>query len=279
MPSLRVAHDAGAARIVVVDSFTHCDERVGGRDVIVAGSFAGALSFGFVLPRGARGLIAHAAGVGKDGAGISGLSLAESVSLPAAAVQTLSARLGDGDSVLREGVLGHVNAVARSLGVRIGMSTLAAAHLMLEAAPGRPLPDAAVVDRNQHVALETPRGRVMLLGSTSFATTANRRDVLCAGSHGGRVNALPLLPIRPRAVICFDGGLAKERSGLSGLPVCDEAGIAAATVDVGSARIGEPLSLWETGVISAGNQLAIRAGVTVGQPAQQAARAMLAACP
>ena len=44
--------------------------------VVVAGSFAGALAFGFALERGVRGLVAHAAGVGRDGAGISGLPVA-----------------------------------------------------------------------------------------------------------------------------------------------------------------------------------------------------------
>ena len=43
------------------------------RDVVVVGSFADAMSLGFGLEIGVRGLIAHDAGVGRDGAGVSGL--------------------------------------------------------------------------------------------------------------------------------------------------------------------------------------------------------------
>ena len=98
---MRIAVASGLARIVVLDSLTHCDARVTTRDVVVAGSFAGALAFGFALERGVRGLIAHAAGVGRDGAGISGLPVADRLGVPAAAVETGSARLGDGWSVWR----------------------------------------------------------------------------------------------------------------------------------------------------------------------------------
>lgn len=267
---------ADGRRIVVADSFTHCGDRAGRSDVIVAGSFAGALSFGFVLPGGARGLIAHAAGIGKARAGISGLPLAERYSVPAAAVETMSARLGDGESVFAEGVIGHANGAAQRLGVRAGMAARQAAGLMLVAAPGRPLPDAMAIDRAPRVVAEAPAGRIVLLGSTSFAEPGNRQDVLCVGSHGGRVNVQPLLAMPPRGVLCFDGGLAKDRSGIGGLPIYDQAGIAAAAVDVMSACIGDPQSLWETGVISAVNELAARRGVAPGQPAQAAAHRLLA---
>ena len=74
---MRTAAASGPDRIVVLDSLTQCDGRVTPRDVVVAGSFAGALAFGFALERGVRGLVAHAAGVGRDRAGISGLPIAD----------------------------------------------------------------------------------------------------------------------------------------------------------------------------------------------------------
>jgi hypothetical protein len=272
-----MATAAGGGRIVVTDSFTHCETGVGAADVIVAGSFAGALSFGFVLPRGARGLIAHAAGIGRERAGISGLPLADRCSVPAAAVDTMSARLGEGDSVYADGVVSHVNATAQALGIGPGMGARTAAGLMLGAPAGRPLPEAIAIDRGPHVVEATSAGRIVLLGSTSFATPDNRRDVLGVGSHGGRVNVQPLLPMPPRGVLCFDGGMARDRSGVSGLPLYDEAGIAAAAVDVMSACIGSPQSLWATGVISAVNARAARLGAAVGQAAATAARHLLAA--
>jgi hypothetical protein len=81
--------------------------------------------------------------------------------------------------------------------------------------------------------------------------------------------------VRPRGALLYDGGVARDRSGVSGLSVLDAAGIAAAAVGADSARIGDPASLWETGVVSACNLAAEARGVRIGQPAREAARAML----
>lgn len=263
-------------RLLVTDSVTLCGDHVDGAVVVVAGSFAGALSFGFVLPRGPRGLIAHDAGVGLDGAGISGLPLADRCGVPAAAVATMSARLGDGRSVLEDGVLSHVNGRAAALGLRPGLRAADAARRLLAAPPGRPAPRVSV-DRGARVVLDTPGGRVVLLASTSFAGAGHARDVIVVGSHGGRVNARPLLALRPRGVVANDGGMARDGSGADGLPRLDEAGIAAATVAAATARIGDPESTWQTGVLSAVNEAAARLGAAPGQAAREAARLILTA--
>src|SRR2546425_11869448 len=103
-----------SARIVVLDSVTQCAGRVQAGDVLVAGSFAGALSLGMALPFGIRGLIAHAAGVGKDEAGISALAVADRLGLPPAAVEAMSARIGDGPSGHDGGVSSPVHAAGRA---------------------------------------------------------------------------------------------------------------------------------------------------------------------
>jgi hypothetical protein len=271
---VRIAAASGPDRIVVLDSLTHCDARVTPRDVVVAGSFAGALAFGFALERGVRGLVAHAAGVGRDGAGISGLPLADRLGIPAAAVETDSARLGDGWSVWTDGVVAHANATATALGVNVKQPAADAARAMLTSAPGVAAP-VPLVDRRQRVVAEAGGGRIVLMDSMSFAGPANRADVLCAGSHGGRVNVERLLTVRPRGAFFNDGGGARDASGLSGLAALDEVGVAAACVDAMSARIGDPASTYADGVVSAVNQTARRAGVAVGQTAVEAARRML----
>jgi hypothetical protein len=270
---LAIVVDAAGARIVVTDSVTFCDERVGPTDVVVAGSFAGAISLGFVLERGVRGLVAHEAGPGRDAAGISGLPLADRLGVPAAAVETMSARIGDGASVMDDGVVSHANAHAATLGVRPGLAAAVAARLMLAGAPGRPA--GPLVDRAPRIALATAHGRVVLAGSMSFCDARHRGDVVCAGSHGGRVNTTPVLAIGPRGAVFNDGGMARDRSGVSGLPALDAAGIAAAAVASESARIGDPDSMWTTGVLSAVNDRALACGVRVGQTVQEAARRLL----
>jgi hypothetical protein len=145
---------------------------------------------------------------------------------------------------------------------------------MLAAPPGVPSPE-PIVDRRQRVVLETIAGRVVLVDSMLFAGHHNRTDVICAGSHGGRVNMTRALEIRPRGALFSDGGGAREDSGINGLPLLDAADVAAAAVDARRARIGDPASTWADGVISAMNDTARRAGVTLDQPAGAAARAML----
>jgi hypothetical protein len=271
---VHIAAASGLDRVVVLDSLTHCDARVTTRDVVVSGSFAGALAFGFALERGVRGLVAHAAGVGRDAAGISGLSLADGFGIPAAAVETTSARLGDGWSVWRDGVVAHVNARAAGLGVFTAQPAAAAARAMLSAPPGAASP-VPLVDRRPRVVAAVDGRRVVLVDSMSFAEAEHARDVLCAGSHGGRVNVERLLSVRPRGALFNDGGGARDASGVSGLAVLDTAGVAAACVGAMSARIGDPASTYADGVVSAVNQTARRAGVEVGQPAAEAARRML----
>ena len=273
MGELRTRFETSHARILVTDSLTFCDARVSGRDVVVAGSFAGAAAFALAYEHGVRGLIAHAAGVGKDAAGISGLPDAERRGVSAAAVETMSARIGDGDSVWDDGVIAFANAPAQALGVATGMAASAAARCLVAAPVGTAVPGA--VDRTQRVALDTPAGRVMLMTSTSFLTSDNVRDVVCAGSHGGRVNAAPVLACPPRGLFVYDGGMARDGSGISALAMLDRAGIPTLAVASASARIGDPASAWETGVLSAVNRTAERAGVTVGMTVRDAAERLL----
>src|SRR5262249_4169985 len=263
------------ARIVVLDSVTQCQGRVQLGDVLVAGSFAGALSLRLALPFGIRGLIAHAAGIGKDAAGISALGIADTLGIPAAAVDTMAARIGDGPSVHDDGVISHANAAARALGVEAGMRARDAARRLPRAGPRRALA-AGLADETPRVVDEVAAGRVVCVDTLSFATSGNAGDVVCAGSHSGRVNIETLLRIvKPRGVIASDGGMARERSGISGLALLDDAGVAAAAVDAMSACIGDGRSTWQDGVVSAVNARARRAGVVASQPARVAARQIL----
>ncbi|HEV8616952.1 MAG TPA: hypothetical protein VGU22_15780 [Methylomirabilota bacterium] len=272
---LSIVHDDADGRIVVTDSLTFCDARVGGRDVIIGGSFAGAPAFAFAVERGVRALIGHEAGIGKDAAGISGLPFADGYGVPAAAVETFSARIGDGASVAG-GVIAHVNERGRALGVAAGQRAGDAARRLLKA-PALPRPWPGLVDRTPRVVEECAGGRVVLVASMAFAERAHARDVLCAGSHGGRVNVARLLEVRPRGAIFNDAGMARDRSGIDGLPLLDAARVAAVAVAAMSARIGDPASAWETGVVSAVNATAARAGVVIGTAARDAALRILAA--
>ena len=59
------------------------------------------------------------------------------------------------------------------------------------------------------------------------------------------------------------------------MKILAEAGIAACSVAAMSARIGDGMSTWNDGVISAANAIAMERGVKVGITAKEAARLML----
>src|SRR5262249_36899096 len=194
--------------------------------VVVRGWFAGGMSVGLALEMGVGGLVAHDAGVGRDAAGVSGLPLADRLRVPAAAVAAHTARIGDGESVYVDGFVSHVNRVAAALGVAVGQKAADAAFAMLAAPPGVSSPE-PIVDRSQRIVLETGAGRVVLVDSMLFAGPHNRNDVICAGSHGGRVNMARALEIGPRGALFSDGGGARDGSGVNGLPVLDAADVPA----------------------------------------------------
>ena len=257
-------------RILVMDSITFADERNNSGDVLVGASFCGMLSIRWPLRVNPKGVICHAAGPGKDQAGVNGLFALEALGIPGAAAQTMSCRIADGRDMYDNGLVGYFNDSASRLGIVEGMPVKEAARRMLERV--RAIPD---VYRPVEVAHQGGRGRVMAMGSVTFITTDNEGDVICAGSHFGRTSAAYSSRFRLRGVLCSDGGRCKDDSGISGLAVLDEKGIPGAAVSTDSAHIGDGMSTYRDGIVSAHNDAADALGVTVGMAAREAALLML----
>ena len=271
----RVHFDDGSRRILVGDSLTSFEDDDHRRDVVLGGSFAGVPTGVLPLRQGARAWIAHEAGPGKDNAGIAGLETADRFGVPAAAIATMSARIADGDALLT-GSVAAVNDAAARLGVAPGMSGERAATLMLQAPEGDYRDVAGLVDESTILLKESSRGRILSCWSSSRVSGKHPRDVFLLASHAGLTMARYVGHIEPRGVICNDAGFALDDSGVEGLAELDRYGIAAAAVAADSARIGDPSSTAE-GTISAVNETAARAGVTVGQNARIAADVLLEA--
>ena len=152
-------HEDGRGRVFTADSMTYFNERAGSGDIVICGSYAARPTLAWALRLGVRGAIAHAAGVGKDEAGISGLPLADEHGVPAAACETMSARLADGASV-HAGTVGHVNETAKKHGVEVGQSVAEAARLMLGAPPGKKAVIKEASDNRIYELEETPGGNI-----------------------------------------------------------------------------------------------------------------------
>jgi hypothetical protein len=103
----------------VVDSITQLQPADAGC-IALSGSHGGASSARYAIA--ARPLLSvfNDAGVGKDGAGITGLAMLQAEGLAACAVSHTSARIGQADSTLADGVVSHVNAAAQALGIQAG---------------------------------------------------------------------------------------------------------------------------------------------------------------
>lgn len=274
---ITLAYEDGRGRVFTADSMTFFDDRVTAKDIVVSGSYAARTTVGWALGLGARGVISHAAGVGKDGAGISGLPLAEEHGIPAAACETLSARLADGASVY-EGKIGHANGPAMKLGVRLGQPVAEAARLMLNAAPGRKVQIEEASDDRIHTLEETPDGTIY--GSWGIPVLRairepRPRDVFVQASHCGLTLSATVIPLRLKGVVANDAGRGKDDSGIASFPVFDAEGIAAAAVGAMSARIGDVMSIWNEGIVSVHNDTARKKGVRPGMTAKEAARKML----
>jgi uncharacterized protein YunC (DUF1805 family) len=274
---LDIGYEDTRGRVLVADSMSYFDERVQGTDVLVCGSFAGAeIADQLGLCWGPRALIAHACGVGKDDAGISGLALCQRFGIPMAAVDTMSARVSRGRSVYEEGWISHANEAAQALGVRVGQPTREAVQLMLDAAPGEPLAndvtpnDIHVVDRVDQGVVYAVWNVLLLLDRAPLSD-----DVVCLAMHSGKVMAEWSAAASPKGVIANDGGFGKDNTGVAGLAMLEKAGIAGASVAAMTARIGDARSTYYDGEISALNAIAERWGVRVGMPAREAARLML----
>lgn len=269
-----VVAEHGRGRVIAIDSAYDVDARNTGRDVVVSASYSGVLPARFVADRRPRGAIGLDCGIGPEGAGIAGLWFYEALGIPAATADVSGVLLGDGVDVYRNGAISRVNAVAAACGVVPGMPVAEASRLLLTASPAERAPDEIT---NRTVMESGPDGRaVVCTDSIAFGTPADRdTNVLVTAGHTGRSSVPYLRKFSPYGFICSDGGRGRDDSGVAGLAIVEADGLAGATVDARTAMMGDGLSSYRDGVISARNCLAAECGVEVGMAARDAAHLLL----
>ncbi|MCW5653031.1 hypothetical protein [Hydrogenophaga sp.] len=264
-------------RVLVFDSATHVEGYVAQApcqgDVVVAASYAGVLCARMVMSAAPRAAIGLDCAIGKDGAGIAGLWYYEALGVPAAAVDTRTAEMGNGKDMFQHGVISRVNDAAERLGLMPGMGVQEAVDAVLT---GSRKP--AHFDPARRLVVHTgAQGRsIVCTDSIAFALPEDRdTNVLCTAGHTGRSVIEYFRGFRPWGFICSDGGIGKNDSGISALAEVDRDGIAGCSVDALTARMGDGRSTYFDGVISAVNQTAAAKGVRIGQTAREAALHLL----
>jgi len=239
--------------------------------VVVGGSHGGAYPGYLAAKARACAVMLNDAGIGKDDAGIGCLGYCDALGMAAATVSHMSARIGDAEDTISNGIVSRVNDTARAAGCREGMSCLDAALALRDASPPDTSPEYAEA---RSIAGHTPAGlRLVCLDSSSLVAQGedDGHIVLC-GSHGGLVANQPHLALQVDAAAAFfnDAGIGKDGAGITRLPALDARGIAAATVAAMSARIGDGRSTYEDGIVSRVNETARAAGIVPGMPAREA---------
>lgn len=261
------------AGVVALDSITRLAPEHRGM-VVVAASHGG-LYCGFLAAAGGvRAVVLNDAGVGLEGAGIAGLALLDTVCTPGLAVDFRSARIGDGEDMMRRGRVSYANRMATTLGCTAGAALLPCVELLRAAPLGcGALPAMA---ESRQVLAEIAGVTVVGLDSVSLIGAEDRHRIVITGSHGGLLGGVAHTAVRhPCLAAAFnDAGGGADDAGHSRLPALDAMGIAGVTVAYTSARIGDAGSSWATGIVSAVNQRAQQAGAIVGMSLQSVAMHM-----
>lgn len=233
--------------------------------VVVCGSHGGRYPAYLAAQAGLRAVIFNDAGVGLENAGIASLALLGQGGMAAATVSHASARIGDSADMLARGVISHANEPALRLGVEPGMPCRLAAERLREA---EIVPVEIPPSEEARTVRELPGAvrRLILIDSAAMVEPADAGHIVVTGSHGGLVGGNPALALRVDgyAAVFNDAGIGIEEAGIARLPALEQRNIPAFTVAAASARIGEAISTFEDGIISAVNAPAAKLGAAPG---------------
>ncbi|MDB5590303.1 MAG: hypothetical protein JWR86_828 [Enterovirga sp.] len=118
---------------------------------------------------------------------------------------------------------------------------------------------------------------IILADTVTKLSDVHRGCVLVCGSHGGVYAGYCAAKGGVRAVILNDAGIGKDRAGIGSLAFLDRIGLAAATADTRTCRIGEAGGMLDDGSISHVNAAAAALGCAAGQSVAECAALMRAA--
>lgn len=217
------------------------------------------------------------AGVGKNQAGIRGLTHYEAEDVLACAVDNYSAEIGVARDTYESGIISHTNTRAETIGIRIGDSVKEAiAKIISHGSLAQEDGAVEALDTEEKSSKQSLKKQtktqidgvsITVTDSITFLNESNSGDIVVCGSHGGLSAGKYAKKYRVKAVFFNDAGIGKNNAGVKSLESLDGAGIPACTVDCMSAEIFNGQDVLENGIISVCNQLAknrnIKAKLTV----------------
>lgn len=116
----------------------------------------------------------------------------------------------------------------------------------------------------------SPKGKVVLVDSITKVSADDRGAHVVSASHGGTSSGEFALETPLSSVFFNDAGVGKDKAGISALDMLQKRGVAAGAISHESGRIGDSQDMWDNGVISHANALALAAGLKPGMRVKDA---------
>ena len=264
----KIVQEEEWGKVIIMDSAAQVGLGEAGH-IVVIGSHGADSTARHIARYHPFGVILNDAGKGKNNAGISGLSILNSMYILGATVDCMTARIGEGHDNYNSGIISAVNDKAKTAGVQVGMTAIGTARIMLAAKKS------SLITNPTPVVYEDEHGRIVLADTISYLNTSHRCCVVVSGSHCARTTFEWIKDLGLKGIFLNDGGKGKDKQGISGLPVFDQAGVPAAAIDCMSAMIGNARDAWDTGIVSVANELAKKLGVDKGITVQESAKRVL----
>lgn len=211
------------------------------------------------------------AGVGKNQAGIRGLTHYEAEHMLACAVDHNSAEIGIARDTWESGIISHTSTQAEAVGIQIGDTVKEAVAKIikiidlpsstqknknLESLINENEENRNKVDLKKQIQTQIDGVSITVTDSITFLNENNAGDIVVCGSHGGISAGAYAQKYRVKAVFFNDAGIGKNHAGIKSLESLNDAGILACTVDCMSAEIFNGQDVLDNGIITVCNQLA-----------------------
>jgi len=211
------------------------------------------------------------AGIGKNSAGISGLTHYEDEDILACAVDHNSAEIGVAKTTWDSGIISHTNNIANKAGIRIGDSVQDAVASIqnlidfptwiqdskkIKLNTTEKQKSSTNTDLKKQFQTQIEGANITVTDSITFLNENNAGDIVVCGSHGGTSAGHYAQKHHLKAVFFNDAGIGKNNAGIKSLDFLNDNGIIACTVNCMSAEIFNGQDILENGIISVRNQLA-----------------------
>jgi hypothetical protein len=231
-------------------------------NVLISGSYGGIYNAYHAAKWDLRGVVLNDAGVGKDDAGIDGLPYLDRIGLAAATADAQTCHIADGDDMLANGIVSHVNKSAVALGCKVGQTVRECAMLMRAGRIAHS--DLKMLAGGQRALISHNPGepKVVCIDAAPMLAPEDEGAIVVTGSHAALFRGQPdnIVNIDVRAIFFSDAGVGKDEAGIQRLPTLDARGIAAGTASAATAPIGNAGAIYRDGVLSHVNATAARLG-------------------